>query len=109
MLPLRNAERPNPPQSLPFVAPGVVEVAAKLEVHPEAFRVAEEPGKAQCRAGSDASSAIDEVVHALVRYLDTLGELALSEAHRAQKLLPKHFSGVGRFTMGGDSDHSYLL
>jgi len=49
-----------------------VQIPAKLQVHPECWARAEVTTQPQCRARGDTSSAVDELVHALVRDMDAM-------------------------------------
>ena len=53
----------------------------------------------------DAASAIDDLIHALVRHLDAVRQVTLCESHRFQELFEEDLARMCGCTMRWDADH----
>ena len=89
-----------------LVLVGVIKIAAKLQVHPEIRRHPEELCQAQRCTRRDPALGIDDFVDALIGYMDGVGQFALSQTHRSEKLFQEHFTGMSREAMSRDARHS---
>jgi len=83
----------------------VVQIPSKLKVHPKPRSVAKELGQSKSRCRRNSAASVDEFVHPLIGNPDSVGEIALGNLHRFEKLLKEHLTRVSRFSMGRYSDH----
>lgn len=85
---------PDALQFIPLCPLSVKQIPSQLQVHPEIGRRAEESRQAQSSARCHASSPVDDLIDTLIGDKDSVGQLALSQAHWGQKLLKEHFARV---------------
>lgn len=71
------------------------QVIGGLHVDPELRGGAERAGEQPRRVGGHAPLAVDDLVDALDRDAEVLGELGLRDAHGLEELLGEDLAGVG--------------
>jgi len=60
----------------------------------------------QSRAWSDPPPTVNDLVDSLIWHVNGLGQIALGEPHRLQKLLQKHLARMGWSPVARDTDHN---
>ena len=90
-------------------APGAVEIRVQLEVHPESFGRAEVLGQAEGGTRGNSTSPIDDLVDALVRHMEGVGQLTLADSHGLEEFLKKDLSWVYRWAVGRKACHRLVL
>jgi hypothetical protein len=84
----------------------MVQIASQLKIHPKVLRGTKEPGQPQSRARSDIPPTIDDLVDSLIWHVNSLGQVALGQPHRLQKLFQKHLARMGWYPVARDTDHN---
>lgn len=88
-----------------FIELRVIQLPSQLQVHPHVGAGAEVLGQAQCGVRCNATTAVHEFVHPLIRHADAVCEISLRESHRIEEFLEQHFAGVRRCPVRRDADH----
>jgi hypothetical protein len=93
-------------QGFPLFSLGMVQIASQLKIHPKVLRGTKEPGQPQSRAWSDTPPTVDDLVDSLIWHVNGLGQVALGQPHRLQKLFQKHLARMGWRPVARDTDHN---
>ena len=89
-----------------FLRPfGLVEIIAQLKVHPEACTRSKVPSQPKRCRSAYSSSATNDLIDPLKRYMDGVGKFLLLEPHRLKELLSQDLSGMGWFSISRYSYH----
>jgi len=83
--------------------PPNLKVQPKISGNPEKF--CQPKSSAWC----DAALLINELIHSLIRNMNGISEITLTDIHRHEELLPKHFAGMSRRPMRWNSNHIRYL
>lgn len=82
-------------QGMNFLATGMKDVPAQLEVQPKIFRNTKVFCQAQSSSWGDATSLVNHLIDSLVWYMKCLGKLTLTDLHGPKKFFQQHFSRMG--------------
>jgi len=86
----------------------MLQIPNYLDVHPEVGRVSKKLCQPQCSTWRDTTSSIDDVIDALIRYMNGICQVTLCQVRRNQEFFQEYFSRMGGDAIGGYSNHDDL-
>jgi hypothetical protein len=84
-------------------------IPSNLKIQPKICGDPEKLRQSKRGTWSDTPLLINELIYSLIWHMNGIGQIALTDIHRHEELLPKHLAGMGRRSVRWNSNHIQYL